>query len=286
MYREKTKKKNCASSIAETLRDRSRQAKEILTFLRIQVEIRQEGRLQSRRRRHLTILCELSRPAEGPQSNAEYPPLHEPPPPTMRTVTTAQKSGCRLRLVRMLFDSSSQRTYIHADVARILKCSVVGKEELSLVTFGGSKARRRICTEHVNVRLHSQFDESAISLEALTIPEICAVTRQPLGPNLLEREYNVADSFQPNTWQAEEISVIIAWNTYWQVTIAKIDHISTRITSIDTTIGWMAQGLIKCRICTPSSALFVSSRSSATEIEVYSTSRFDAIGIDGTHSRI
>ncbi|KAL1478028.1 hypothetical protein MTO96_016901 [Rhipicephalus appendiculatus] len=40
---------NNASSIAEAPEDRTQLAKEILTFLRIQVEIREEARLQSRR---------------------------------------------------------------------------------------------------------------------------------------------------------------------------------------------------------------------------------------------
>ncbi|KAH7952568.1 hypothetical protein HPB52_024022 [Rhipicephalus sanguineus] len=49
MYRQKTEETNCASSIAKSPEDRTRLAKEILTFLRILVEIPEEGRLQSRR---------------------------------------------------------------------------------------------------------------------------------------------------------------------------------------------------------------------------------------------
>ncbi|XP_037518298.1 uncharacterized protein LOC119395079 [Rhipicephalus sanguineus] len=49
IYRQKTKETNCASSIAETPEGRTRLAKEMLTFLRIQVEIREESRQLSRR---------------------------------------------------------------------------------------------------------------------------------------------------------------------------------------------------------------------------------------------
>ncbi|XP_037505817.1 uncharacterized protein LOC119382165 [Rhipicephalus sanguineus] len=402
MYRQKTKETNCAPSIAETPEDRTRLAKEMLTFLRIQVEIREEGRQLSRRalqdeprthmpeeiygaepipsasaltgsalpvrpacplcqskdhtiafcnadlsaeekrarlqyanccfrcgtrnhiarlcrksinircgtchRRHLTILCELSRPAEDLPSSGGSPSFHEPPPQPMRNVTTAQsshvestpvllqtgrvwaESGDRRLLVRILLDSGSQRTYIRADVAKILKCSVVGNEELSIVTFGGSKSRRRISAERVNVRLRSQFGASPVTLEALTIPEMCSVTSPPLDPNILhllgEREYNVADSFQPTTWQPEEISVLIGSDAYWQVTTGKIDRINERLTAIDTTFGWMVQGPVKSDKHFPSSALFISSSdSSAADFDIPSMRCLDVIGIDKAHSR-
>ncbi|XP_037521503.1 uncharacterized protein LOC119398758 [Rhipicephalus sanguineus] len=402
MYRQKTKETNCAPSIAETPEDRTRLAKEMLTFLRIQVEIREEGRQLSRRalqdeprthmpqeiygaepipsasaltgsalpvrpacplcqskdhtiafcnadlsaeekrarlqygnccfrcgtrnhvarlcrksinircgtchRRHLTILCELSRPAEDLPSSGGSPAVDEPPPQPMRNVTTAQsshvestpvllqtgrvwaESGDRRLLVRILLDSGSQRTYIRADVAKLLKCSVVGNEELSLVTFGGSKSRRRISAERVNVRLRSQFGASAVTLEAFTIPEICCVTSPPLDPNILyllgEREYNVADSFQPTTWQPEEISVLIGSDAYWQVTTGKIDRISSTITAINTTFGWMVQGPMTSDFRSPTSALFVALEKSDSEnIDVSLMWRLDAIEIDEAYSR-
>ncbi|KAH7963247.1 hypothetical protein HPB52_020256 [Rhipicephalus sanguineus] len=374
------------ASIAETPEDRTRLAKDMLTFLRIQVEIREEGRQLSRRalqdeprtrmpeeiygaeplpsasaltgstlpvrpacllcqskdhmiafcnanlsaeekrarlkyanccfrcgtrnhiarlcrksinlrcgtcqRRHLTFLCELSTPTEDLQSSGGSPAFHEPPPQPMRNVTTAQsshvestpvllqtgrvwaESGDRRLLVRILLDSGSQRTYIRADVAKILKCSVVGNEELSIVTFGGS----------------NQFGASPVTLEALTIHEICSVTSLPLDPNILhllgEREYNVADSFQPTTWQPEEISVLIGSDAYWQVTTGRIDRINERLTAIDTTFGWMVQGPVKSDMHFPSSALFISSSdSSAADLDVPSMRCLDVIGIDGAHSR-
>ncbi|KAH7981610.1 hypothetical protein HPB52_000214 [Rhipicephalus sanguineus] len=295
IYRQKTKETNCAPSIAESPEDRTRLAKEMLTFLRIQLEIREEGRQLSRRalqdeprthmpeeiygaepipsasaltgsnlpvrlacplcqskdhmiafcnanlsaeekrarlqyanccfrcgtrnhiarlcrksinlrcgtchRRHLTILCELSRPAEDLQSSGGSPAFHEPPPQPMRNVTTAQSS--------------------HVDSTPVL------------LQTG------RVWAD--------QFGASPVTLEALTIPEICSVTSPPLEPNILhllgEREYNVADSFQPTTWQPEEISVLIG------------------------------------------ALLVSSSNSSAVDLDVPSMWCLDAIGIDGAHSQ-
>ncbi|KAH7957780.1 hypothetical protein HPB52_022662 [Rhipicephalus sanguineus] len=156
------------------------------------------------RRRHLTILCELSRPVEGLPLTAESIALGRPSLPSLRTVTTAQSThiastavllqtgriwaecGTRRLLVRVLLDSVSQRSCIREDAARKLQCSVVGREELSLITFGNSKYQRRLRAERVSVRLRSQFDDAVVELEALTIPEICSVTSPPLENNILQ----------------------------------------------------------------------------------------------------
>ncbi|KAH7962143.1 hypothetical protein HPB52_014645 [Rhipicephalus sanguineus] len=269
---------NSVDAPGQTPEDRIRRAKDLLTFLRIQVEVREEGRLQLRRRphesekmsmatestggaehipsaaaltssavsvnqvcplcnssghsivscnatlsaddklckksysltcgtcrrHHLTILCELSRPVEGLPPTAESVALGRPPLPSLRTVTTAQSThigstvvllqtgriwaecGNRRLLARVLLDSGSQRSYIREDAARKHQCSVVGREELSLITFGNSKSQRRLRAERVSVRLRSQFDDAAVELEALTIPEICSVTSPPLENNILQ----------------------------------------------------------------------------------------------------
>ncbi|KAH7943590.1 hypothetical protein HPB52_009381 [Rhipicephalus sanguineus] len=258
------------------------------------------------RRRHLTILCELSRPVEGLPPTAESVALGRPSLPSLRTVTTAQSThigstavllqtgriwaecGTRRLLVRVLLDSGSQRSYIREDAARKLQCSVVGREELSLITFGNSKSQRRLRAERVSVRLRSQFDDAAVELEALTIPEICSVTSPPLENNILQvliaKEYKVADACQADTWKEDDITVLIGSDAYWRVTTGKIDRINERLTAIDTTFGWMAQGPIKSDLRFPSSALFVSSSDSAADLDVPSMWCLDAIGIDGAHS--
>lgn len=50
MYRQKMKEDDCANSATQTSEHTLRQAKGLLIFLRIQVEVREEGRLQPRRR--------------------------------------------------------------------------------------------------------------------------------------------------------------------------------------------------------------------------------------------
>lgn len=189
----------------------------------------------------------------------------------------------------MLLDSGSQRSYIRADAARKLQCSVVGREELSLITFGSSKSQRRLYAERVSVRLRSQFDHAAVELEALTIPEICSVTSPPLENNILQaliaKEYKVADACQADTWQEGDITVLIGSDAYWKVTTGRIDRINERLTAIETTFGWMVQGPLSSDIQFPSSALFVSSRnSSAMDIDISSMWSLDAIGIDGSYS--
>ncbi|KAH7983790.1 hypothetical protein HPB52_014359 [Rhipicephalus sanguineus] len=259
------------------------------------------------RRRHLTILCELSKPVDGLPPTTESVALERPSLPSLRTVTTAQSThigstavllqtgriwaecGNRRLLVRVLLDSGSQRSYIREDADRKLQCSVVGREELSLITFGNSKSQRRLRAERVSVRLRSQFDDAAVELEALTIPEICSVTSPPLENNILQaliaKEYKVADACQADTWKEDDITFLIGCDAYWRVTTGKIDRINERLTAIDTIFGWMVQGPIKSDLRFPSSALFVSSSDSAADLDVPSMWCLDAIGIDGAHSQ-
>ncbi|KAH7932025.1 hypothetical protein HPB51_029573 [Rhipicephalus microplus] len=66
----------------------------------------------------------------------------------------------------------------------------------------------------------------------------------------------------------------------------QIPTFNGNLTAIETTMGWMVQGLLSSDIRYPSSALFISSRnSSLPDIDVSSMWRLDAIGIDGSYSQ-
>ncbi|KAH8027783.1 hypothetical protein HPB51_009665 [Rhipicephalus microplus] len=260
-------------------------------------------------RRHLTILCDLSRPVvQDSLTAAEFIALGRPPSSRLQTITTAKskligrtavvlptgriraKSGNRRLLVQVLLDSGSQRSYIRADMARILQCSLIGREELSIMTFGSSNAQKRLCADHVSVRLRSQFSDAEVQLEALAIPEICSVTSPLLEHHtlqtLLEKKYHVAAAWQSTTWQEGDITVLLAPDAYRKVTTSKIDHINETLRAIETTFEWMLQGHLLWELMYPYSAQFVLiSNPSPPDIDVTLMWRLDSIVIDGSYSQ-
>ncbi|KAH9366467.1 hypothetical protein HPB48_021616 [Haemaphysalis longicornis] len=72
----------------------------------------------------------------------------------------------RCLVVRVLLDTGSQRTFIRQDVARALKCTVVGTEDLSLVTFVSAKSPKVLRCRRVPVMLRGQARGRPVMLEA------------------------------------------------------------------------------------------------------------------------
>ncbi|KAH7967981.1 hypothetical protein HPB52_005049 [Rhipicephalus sanguineus] len=154
-------------------------------------------------RQHLTILCELIQSAAPTRANVTAVDQDElciagrstnTPPVTSASsalsgvnavlLQTGQlwiESRSRRRLVRILLDSGSQRTFIRADLSKDLRCPVIRNEELSLVTFGHSNPREVMRSRRVVLTLRGQRRDIAVTVEALEVPEVCTVTSPPIN---------------------------------------------------------------------------------------------------------
>ncbi|XP_037503466.1 uncharacterized protein LOC119378375 [Rhipicephalus sanguineus] len=220
-------------------------------------------------RRHLTILCELFTPAAPTRANATTVNQDEPRiagrgtnTPSVTSAPSALSGinavllqtgrvwiecGSQKRLVRILLDSGSQRTFIRADVSKDLRCPVIGTEELSLVTFGHSKPRDVMRSRRVALTLRGQRRDIAVTAEALEVPEVCAVTSPPLSTDILQllcdKNYDAADNFHPDTWHPQEVSVLLGSDVYWKVATGKVDHLTSNLTAVETKFGWTVQGI-------------------------------------------
>ncbi|KAH7951754.1 hypothetical protein HPB52_012518 [Rhipicephalus sanguineus] len=219
-------------------------------------------------RRHLTILCELFTPAAPTRANATTVSQDEPRitgrgtnTPSVTSAPSALSGinavllqtgrvwiecGSQKRLVRILLDSGSQRTFIRADVSKDLRCPVMGTEELSLVTFGHSKPREVMRSRRVALTLRGQRRDIVVTVEALEVPEVCAVTSPPLSTDILQllcdKNYDAADNFHPYTWNAQEVSVLLGSDVYWKVATGKVNRLTSNLTAVETKFGWTVQG--------------------------------------------
>ncbi|KAH7968738.1 hypothetical protein HPB52_010869 [Rhipicephalus sanguineus] len=249
-------------------------------------------------RRHLTVLCELSRAVTTTAAPTPTVPSGSSGS-TSPTVTTAStgateaksvllqtgrvwaESGPRQLLVRVMLDSDSQRSFIRTDVAKKLQYKVIGTEELSLVTFGNAKPRNHLRCRRVSVTLRGRFNGGTVTLEALEVPEVCTVTSPPLNIEVLEllsaRRYDAADMFGAETWQPEDVSILIGSDAYWKFATGKIDRLNEQLTAVETSFGWTAQGSSSHYEATATSALFLSAGGSHQECDESAMWRLDTV---------
>ncbi|KAH7939134.1 hypothetical protein HPB52_007145 [Rhipicephalus sanguineus] len=187
-------------------------------------------------RRHLTILCELFTPAAPTRANATTVSQDEPRIAGRGTntpsVTSAPSALSGINAVLL----QTGRVWI--------ECG--SQKQLSLVTFGHSKPREVIRSRRVALTLRGQRRDIAVTVEALEVPEVCAVTSPPLSTDILQllcdKNYDAADNFHPDTWHPQEVSVLLGSDVYWKVATGKVDHLTSNLTAVETKFGWTVQG--------------------------------------------
>ncbi|XP_037520910.1 uncharacterized protein LOC119397560 [Rhipicephalus sanguineus] len=250
------------------------------------------------RRRHLTVLCELSRAVAMTASprTTEQLITSGTTPPTVTTASTGEKgaksvllqtgrvwaeSGPRRLLVRVMLDSGSQRSFIRTDVSKRLRCRALGIDELSLVTVGNAKLRHQLRCKRVSVTLRGRFNDSTVTLEALEVPEVCSATSPLLDTEALEllcaRKHDAADLFDPETWHPDDISILIGSDAYWKVATGSIDRLNEELTAVETSFGWTVQGASSPHEATTTCALLMSAGVECDESAMW---RLDTIGIE------
>ncbi|KAH7947343.1 hypothetical protein HPB52_010255 [Rhipicephalus sanguineus] len=231
------------------------------------------------RRRHLTVICELSRAVAMTASprTTEQLITSGTTPPTITTASTCEKgaksvllqtgrawveSGPRRLLARVMLDSGSQRSFIRTDIAKRLRCRALGIEELSWMTFGNAKLQHQLRCQRVSVTLHGRFNDSTVTLEALEVPEVCSATSPPLDTEVLEllcaRKHDAADLFDPETWHPDDISILIGSDAYWKVATGSIDRLNEELTAVETSFGWTVPGTSSPHEATTTCALLMS----------------------------
>ncbi|KAH7942764.1 hypothetical protein HPB52_000956 [Rhipicephalus sanguineus] len=189
------------------------------------------------------------------------------------------------RLVRILVDSGSRRTFIRAHVSKDLRCPVIETKELSLVMFSHSKPREVMRSRRVALAIRGQGRDTEVTVEDLEVPEVCAVTSPPISSAVLsrlcEKNYDVADNLDPDTWHPQEISVLLGSDVYWKVATGRIDRLSSDLTALETKFGWTVQGAMELAgSSTPTSILFLNcSTTSLTHFGPSTMRRLDVIRV-------
>lgn len=254
---------------------------------------------------HLSTLCDIQvATTDHPSALSAYPQSARPPTPPL-TTATCLKAAARIllqtarawaigydkdHLVRVMFDTGSHRTYIRKDLSRKLRCPVLGTEDITIHTFGRSKASMRHRCHRVALCIRSQYDSQPVQVEALEVPEVCSVVNQPIdsaiSDNLRARGLDVADNLPFGACDDIVISVLIGCDVYWSMVSGAIHRFNSHLAAVETCFGWVVQG--SCPHSAPSTSAVVTALSLAYGPTEDTTDpsvmwRLDAIGITDDH---
>ena len=166
----------------------------------------------------------------------------------MQTAMTEVRGheSSRLESVRLLFDSGSNRTYISEDLARRLRVTYCGNQEIQLLTFG-SKKIKRITTRSavVDVKLKSG---SFMSLTVNVVPTISGLLhRKPVSKLGFEQVKAVIDSVQladtlPMQNESSPIDMLIGTDYYLDFILSQRIELHTGLYLLASKLGWILTG--------------------------------------------
>ncbi|XP_064488372.1 uncharacterized protein LOC135400471 [Ornithodoros turicata] len=198
---------------------------------------------------HLSLLCDIQRASSERSSHTPTTTATCARPATHvllqndRVWALGRQAN---HLARVLFDTGSHRTYVRQDLSRRIGCPVLGTEDLTVYTFGRSKAPSRYHCRRVALSLTSQHAHCPLIIEALEVPEVCSVTTQPLDILALDKLRDLglaaADAPLPDNVADAHISVLIGSNIYWTLVSGNIRRLTPGLTAVETRFGWLVQG--------------------------------------------
>lgn len=152
--------------------------------------------------------------------------------------------------VKGIIDGGSQRTFIKEEVAQRLGLKVLRRTKIALNTFASNASKVIERSPVVEVKLKSQFDNTEITFEAISIPVICQdvstpTTDIPFVRFLRESSKNLADDvIFPGVKTVPGISLLIGSDQLWKfctgdvIRCADVDG----LVAINTKMGWTLQG--------------------------------------------
>ena len=147
--------------------------------------------------------------------------------------------------VRVVLDTGSQHTYVTDTVRRELGLTTGGERNLSIVTFGSSEAKRRVC-KYMTIALQCK-DGSSRQLTVFSVPMIC----QPLAPSSMSEHLHrfphltgleLADDLSSDS--PHEVGLLIGSDHYWEFLTGRIHRGEEGPVAVETRLGWVLSGPI------------------------------------------
>ena len=140
------------------------------------------------------------------------------------------------RMINILFDKGSQRSYVTDKLANDLNLSVLSEEKCRIKTFASSEALQLV-TKVVEVKLASK--NSVVKLNALTIPAICEGLNQSIVGNTNGNLQSIDCS---NANIEGQIDMLIGCDNYWDLVTGEIINKFDGPVAMNSHFGWLISG--------------------------------------------
>lgn len=154
---------------------------------------------------------------------------------TAKAVAT-NEDGTRSTLVKLLFYSGSQGSYVTENLRGKLHLKSPQTEQLNLNTFRESKYKKQNC-DVVNLQIQKSGCDDAINISALTFPVICS----PL-PGKVSVNYPHLDGLElaDEPFDAKgSIDLLIGCDHYWDFEMGETRRGDEGPTAVNSKLRWL-----------------------------------------------
>ncbi|UYV64996.1 hypothetical protein LAZ67_3002688 [Cordylochernes scorpioides] len=160
---------------------------------------------------------------------------------SLMTLIVKLKGPKRSKMVRVLLDSGSQKSYIRRSLAKELDLPKVGEVKLNKFLFGGQTTG-----EKAHSIFYFQLDNvdkgKAFKMEALEETIICGnISPVETGPRQWELDKKGITLTKVDN-NKTEIDILIGGDYYGQLLTGKIEQLAGGLTAIQTVLGWTLIG--------------------------------------------
>ncbi|UYV74373.1 hypothetical protein LAZ67_11003269, partial [Cordylochernes scorpioides] len=160
---------------------------------------------------------------------------------SLMTLIVKLKGPKRSKMVRVLLDSGSQKSYIRRSLAKELDLPKVGEVKLNKFLFGGQTTE-----EKAHSIFHFQLDNvdegKAFKMEALEETIICGnISPVETGPRQWELDKKGITLTKVDN-NKTVIDILIGGDYYGQLLTGKIEQLAGGLTAIQTVLGWTLIG--------------------------------------------
>ncbi|XP_052788666.1 uncharacterized protein LOC128223425 [Mya arenaria] len=193
---------------------------------------------------HLTEELPMTQKGDIPEENVLVSSGEMVLMQTAKTEVKGAKSD-RHRVVRMLLDSGSQRSYVSEALARKLNLKQEGKEEINVMTFGSDKSKvvkTKISTMELKLKTG---DYMTISVNI--VPVISGnIQRQPMkglseNANHLLKSVDLADDIAEDS-ELCQIDLLIGNDYYLDIVLSQKLEVQPGLYLLSSKFGWILTG--------------------------------------------
>ncbi|UYV60243.1 hypothetical protein LAZ67_1000533, partial [Cordylochernes scorpioides] len=160
---------------------------------------------------------------------------------SLMTLIVKIKGPKRSKMVRVLLDSGSQKSYIRRSLAKELDLPQVGEVKLNKFLFGGQTTGEKAHSIFY-FQLDNVDEGKAFKMEALEETIICGnISPVETGPRQWELDKKGITLTKGDN-NKTEIDILIGGDYYGQLLTGKIEQLAGGLTAIQTVLGWTLIG--------------------------------------------